>query len=185
MSPAGPRGCSEPAPTVCSGRMPTGRPGINQQQRTGAVFAGADVGPRCVRVSASLRGPVGLGGVHSSDLSGPQDRGLGRGHRRCRGAGVVMEAPGGWPTFQEGLGQDACGWLEEGLEAQGSAPLPSACAPAFPRQILGLACPLRPPHAPPPHSQTCWVACAPSHPRREEEISLEIHIKIDVFLDKQ
>lgn len=156
--------------TVCGGRMPTGRPRINQQQRTGAVFAGAGCGsPRCVRVSASLRGPVGLGGVHSSDLSGPQDWGSGRGHRRCRGAGVVMEAPGGWPTFQEGLGQDACGWLEEGLEAQGSAPLPSACAPAFPRQTLGLACPLRP-RMPRPHTpQTCWVApCAPSHPRREE-----------------
>ena len=97
----------------------------------------------------------------------------------------MVEALGGRLTFQDGLGQDACGWLEEGLEAQGSALLPSARAPVFPRQIMGLASPQRPPQAPPPHAQTCWVACAPSHPRREEEISLEIHIEIDVFLDKQ
>ena len=36
----------------------------------------------------------------------------------------MVEALGGRLTFQEGLGQDACRWLEEGLEAQGSALLP-------------------------------------------------------------
>ena len=108
----------------------------------------------------------------------------GGGYRGCRGAGVVTEAPGGWPTSQEGWGRmPAEGWRKAWRpRVQHRFPLPE---PQVPRQILDLACPLRPLQAPPPHSRTCWVACTPSHPTREEEISLDFHVKIDVFLDKQ
>lgn len=77
-----------------------------------------------------------------------------------------------------------CLRLEEGAEARGSAlaQLSSAQAAASPRQTLDLPCP-----APPcPHGHS--LPSGSLHqlpPEKEEEISPEIHVKIDVFLDKQ
>ena len=185
MSPAGPWGCSEPAPTVCGGWMPTGRPGINQQQRTGAVFAGAGRGPSmcaCPCESARTCGPGRCPQLRSQWTSGSGVREVGIG-----GAEGLVQ----WWRLWEAGSRSKKGWGRMPADGWRKAwrPRVQHCflrrAPVFPRQILGLASPLRPPQAPPPHAQTCWVACAPSHPRREEEISLEIHIKIDVFLDKQ
>lgn len=67
--------------------------------------------------------------------------------------------------------------MEEGLEAQRLAPSPSIQAAASPHPSR--AC--RAGAAPPPLLPPCTV----THPAREEEILLEIHVKIDVFLDKQ
>lgn len=63
-----------------------------------------------------------------------------------------------------------------------SYPLPKLQAPC----ARPWACPSQLPHAPMTMA-TPWPLSPStnSHPEKEEEISPEIHVKIDVFLDKQ